>query len=522
MSTTEKNFDIVRFDEEKFNHNLTGYKLTGAHLQVDCRECHKDENIVSSEIRQKKNTFLGLQTNCASCHTDVHQNTLSTNCASCHTTEDFKPATLFDHAKTDFPLKGQHKTVDCASCHQVTIQNGQLFQQFAGRPFNSCTSCHTDEHDNRLGKNCKACHTEESFEILAGKPSFNHQQTDFPLLGKHKQVDCRQCHDLEKYDTPDNVFNDFKGKDIAACQTCHKDVHEGKFGTDCKQCHSETSFQKLVNLDQFQHDLTGFPLAGKHKQVDCRKCHETNLTDPLPHNACSDCHLDFHKGQFVQGAYKPDCKECHTVEGFAGSTYTLEQHNASKFPLTGAHLATPCFACHLKNDEWTFRNIGSACVDCHKDIHQGHLSADYYPQQACNNCHSPESWKEVSFDHDLTSFDLAGRHELISCTACHKPETLSVKQVIIPFTGLTANCVTCHENIHGNQFENNGVTDCTRCHGYDAWTPGIFDHSTARFVLDGAHTKVSCDRCHVPSTDEEGRGIILYRLEKLDCIDCHL
>ena len=34
-----RNFEIVRFDKEKFNHQLTGYKLTGAHLRQDCKAC---------------------------------------------------------------------------------------------------------------------------------------------------------------------------------------------------------------------------------------------------------------------------------------------------------------------------------------------------------------------------------------------------------------------------------------------------------------------------------------------------
>ncbi len=35
-----RKFDMVRFDEDKFNHNLTGYKLTGEHQIIDCRQCH--------------------------------------------------------------------------------------------------------------------------------------------------------------------------------------------------------------------------------------------------------------------------------------------------------------------------------------------------------------------------------------------------------------------------------------------------------------------------------------------------
>ena len=519
-----RNFEIIRFDEEHFNHQLTGYKLTGAHMEQDCRACHQPENIVSPEFRKNKDTYLGLSTDCKSCHQDVHQNTLGNNCASCHNTAVFKPAALFDHAKTEFPLRGQHRNVDCASCHQVVVQNDQLFQKFSGIAFNSCVDCHDDAHDSRLGNNCKACHTEESFQTFIGKSSFNHQQTDFPLLGKHKQVNCASCHQLDGQTNAANVFADHRGKDFHNCVACHEDVHDSKFGTDCKQCHTEESFFKIKNLDKFDHNRTEFPLLGKHAAVDCKQCHETRLTDPVAHTNCMDCHEDFHEGQFVSINTTPvDCKACHNVEGFQPSLFTIEKHNEGPFPLTGAHLATPCASCHLQEKEWTFRNIGSACIDCHQDIHKGFLSQQYYPDNACTSCHSTEAWTSVSFEHDDTGFALEGKHEVISCTACHQPEVEEVSTSHLAFTGLETNCVSCHENIHGSQFEAaGGGTDCRQCHGFEAWKPAMFDHNNARFKLDGAHINLSCNQCHFEEVGLDGVQRTNYRSGKLECVDCHL
>ena len=517
-----RGFEIVRFDTDKFNHQLTGYRLTGAHATQDCKACHKDENIESAELRKKKNTFLGLDTECVSCHKDVHQNSLGSSCSSCHNTEAFKPAALFEHSKTEFPLKGKHKTVDCKSCHQVTVANGELYQQFSGVPFNSCVDCHDDVHNNKFGLNCKQCHTEESFHVFVGKSSFDHSKTEFPLLGKHRSVDCASCHKLGANLAAENVFQDFRAKDFHNCTTCHQDVHESKFGTDCRQCHNEESFERIRNLDEFEHDLTGYPLEGKHVKVDCRKCHETKMTDPLPHNTCADCHDDFHKGQFVRDQYKPDCRECHSVDGFAGSSYTIEKHNESMFPLTGAHLATPCISCHYKNEEWSFKNIGSNCNDCHTDVHKGYLSEQYYPGKSCVTCHSPDAWADVTFDHLPTGFALKGKHQTVSCTACHKPDTIAAQQVMLPFSGLEQTCTSCHENIHGTQFEMAGVTDCTRCHAFEAWRPSQFDHNNARFVLDGAHKNVACNKCHIEEKDDGGKVMVQYRLENFACADCHL
>lgn len=517
-----RNFEIVRFDTDKFDHQLTGYKLTGAHLETDCKSCHIDDKIESVELKKKKFTYLGLKTECIACHKDVHQNTLGTNCASCHTTEVFKPATLFDHAKTEFPLKGKHKTVDCRSCHEVVVSNNELLQKFSGVPFNSCAECHNDVHDNKFGKNCKECHTEESFNVFVGKSTFNHNQTEFPLIGKHRTVNCTSCHQMGANVNAENVFQDYRGKNIQNCITCHQDVHNARFGTDCRQCHSEESFRKIRNLEKFEHDLTGYPLEGKHVEVDCRKCHETKLTDPLIHNRCTDCHDDFHKGQFVQINTQPDCRECHSVDGFKGSLYSIDKHNESSFPLTGAHLATPCIDCHFKNNEWSFKNIGQQCIDCHSDVHKGFLSDKYYPENACKQCHSTEGWTGVEFEHAATGFELHGKHQSISCTNCHRPDTIAQKEIVIPFSGQESSCMSCHENIHGDQFEMEGKTDCMRCHGFEAWSPSSFDHNTARFALDGAHNKVACNKCHIEEQSEDGNLTVLYHLNKLECMDCHL
>ena len=130
-------------------------------------------------------------------------------------------------------------------------------------------------------------------------------------------------------------------------------------------------------------------------------------------------------------------------------------------------------------------NIGHNCIDCHDDVHEGFISEKYYPQKTCNQCHSPEGWADVTFDHLQTSFVLQGAHQTAACISCHVPDTVSTSTIQIGFISLNAECTACHENIHDTQFEVDGKTDCLRCHDFKAWKPGIFDHNTARFVLEG-------------------------------------
>jgi len=515
-----RKFEMIRFDEKSFNHDWTGYKLTGTHKKTDCRDCHKPDNIQEAGRKNDKKTFQGLSQKCASCHTDVHQNTLSTDCARCHSTTAFAPAANFDHSKTNFALFGQHAQAACTDCHKKESRAGQPFQHFSGIAFSSCVSCHNDPHNQNLGADCKSCHTEQGWKQFAGKNRFDHSTTHFPLKGRHQQVDCRECHNLNL--GASRVFQDRLGVATTDCATCHADVHAGKFGNDCAECHSESGFRGRNAWENFNHNRTEFPLQGKHRGVDCRQCHTSgSMTDPLPHQNCASCHADFHEGQFVKNGASPDCSQCHTVEGFQASNFGFEQHEKTAFPLQGAHLATPCFACHLSDDgKWRFVQLGTRCVDCHTDVHQGQINAKYYPGQDCTRCHEPESWFANHFDHEQTAFPLRGAHGRLSCSVCHTRD--DDEDQFGKFSGLGSKCLTCHTNIHGEQFlDKNKETDCARCHGFENWSAANFNHDNTKFKLEGRHAEIDCAACHKPVAAADGASVVLYKIERFECIDCH-
>lgn len=436
-----KDFEIVRFDEDNFDHTLTGYNLEGAHADNKCADCHKKDFITDKDAKEKKNkTFFGLGQKCLDCHDDYHQSTLPENCLDCHNFDHYKPAEKFKHEQTDFALLGKHSEVACEKCHAVEQRKGEKFQVFAGIEFSNCTNCHEDAHENKFGQICNKCHTEESFHLIKGEDKFDHTKTNFALMGKHKNVECKTCH---------------KGK----------------------------------------------------------------LTDPLKHSLCTDCHIDYHKGQFVKNGKKPDCEECHNIDGFEVPQFTIAQHNKTAFPLKGAHEATPCISCHQKQKDWSFRNIGKNCVDCHDDIHKTFMSEKYYPKQSCDNCHKETKWSAVSFDHSKTKFDLQGAHKKQSCRDCHF-EAKSGGKFTQKFSSLSTNCTECHDDTHYKQFEKNGVTDCARCHGFNDWQAEKFDHNNAAFKLDGKHQNVACAKCH--KEVKEGSNIFTqYKIKDYRCEACH-
>ncbi len=518
-----RKFDMVRFDQDNFNHDLTGYELEGQHDVIDCKECHMPDNIQNSKIRKRQNTFLGLEQECLSCHDDYHQQTLATDCRSCHGLDSFEPAINFNHDDTEYSLNGEHANVDCIECHQKTTRNDLEFQEFTDIAFTDCKSCHDDPHNNKLPGDCKACHTETSFDLFSGQGKFNHNTTNFTLKGKHKVVDCFECH--KETDNPLLVFQDNKKVEETSCIECHTDTHEGKFGLDCAKCHNEKSFLSLNNMDFFDHSVTDYPLEGNHLEVDCKQCHTGRFTEAIDFSACNTCHTDYHQGEFQENGLSPDCVECHSLEkGFDYSLYTLEQHQTTSFPLEGAHFATPCYACHVSEDDdrWTFRNLGGDCVDCHLDIHKDYISESFYPDQNCTACHINESWTDLTFDHNLTDWALTGKHTEVDCRECHFIENADNKSVATQnFTNLGSECASCHEDKHDGSFAIDGVTDCKSCHVTSSWFPEYFDHNTTNFPLEGKHTEIECSSCHTSSI-ENGKTVILYKINKFRCIDCHL
>ncbi len=436
-----RKFQMIRIDTLRFNHRHTGYPLEGGHNKISCRSCHKALFITDPVLKKRKETFLGLEKRCASCHSDVHQPSLGVECQSCHKFESFRPAPLFKHNQTGFPLLGKHQTLRCQDCH----------------PSNGASAA--------------------------------------PKLK-------------------------FKGLSHASCSDCHKDVHDGKLGKDCGKCHDESGFASARKTGSFNHTLTGFALSGKHSGLTCKHCHKGKLTDPLPHSQCRSCHADYHQKEFDVDGGKPDCSECHTTDGFAVSSFGIEEHNRSRFPLTGAHEATPCNSCHLKSDRWTFRNIGTSCTDCHNSVHEPGLRPVQLQLPLCNQCHTTATWSTVSYDHQQTKFPLTGAHIAVPCRNCHFPVDPVRQTLDFSFRSLSTECRNCHEDPHNGQFDAGNGIHCEKCHQTAEWKISNFDHNSTAFPLEGAHARLKCSACH-PSVSGATRSFILYKTKKTQCADCH-
>ena len=466
----------IRFSESRtrFDHGRTAFPLTGAHMLVTCTACHTKGTA----------TYKVGSTTCASCHTDPHRQQFSASCASCHVTQSWKTSKV-DHSRTAFPLRGQHSSVQCVSCHTKPARRVKP-------KADTCAACHMDPHRGVFKQDCKSCHDESSFKN-AGPSGFDHSSTRFPLVDRHAGLACAACH-VPNASSPTPIASrgtptrsaapptrppanaDFSGL-RNECASCHTDVHRAELGTSCDTCHTARSFQ----VAGFKHARVRPFFDGQHAILRCAQCHtSTYATTPSPapprprppivavagrsgsqpallrvgfaktSDTCASCHMDVHLGQVGTR-----CETCHTVATprFAVGTF---QHSTTKFPLTGKHTTVACESCHTVATQsfpaghGTARRLagmGTTCATCHQDPHKDELGT------SCERCHSTETFSfsgkwYLHGNRQLSRTFFVGRH-VTACTACHKRgreaarATPTLAASVIPTT-----CTSCHTDVH--------------------------------------------------------------------------
>jgi hypothetical protein len=500
----DKHTQDIRQHENRF-------PLLGAHAALECVDCHKGEAV---------GQFAGLSTACVSCHmADFQQATnpshiqlnFPSTCQTCHGFDTWYDA-KFDHLKmTGFALTGSHANLECTACH--------IGGKFQGTPAD-CYSCHAKDFNGTnnpshvqagFSQQCQSCHNTTAW-IPA---NFDHSQTPFPLTGAHAAVACNLCH----------VNGQFAGTPTD-CYSCHTKDYNGTTSpnhvqtgmpTTCQICHNTTAWSPAA----FDHSKTAFPLTGAHTTVACSTCHTDNYAGTLPTN-CYGCHAtDYANTAIISGVpnhakagFSQDCTQCHTTTSWLNATFN---HNATAFPLTGAHISVACATCHTDNYAGT---LPTTCYGCHTKDYNGtanisgvpnHVTANF--PQDCTLCHTTSTWLNATFNHNNTSFPLTGAHTTVACSTCHTDNYAGT---------LPTGCYGCHTKDYNSTATLGGSvpnhvsagypTDCTVCHTTATWLNATFNHNNTPFPLTGAHVTVPCSQCHVGG---------VFAGTPTDCYSCH-
>jgi predicted CXXCH cytochrome family protein len=354
---------------------------------------------------------------------------------------------------------------------------------------------------------CNDCHTTKGWSPLRLDLKFKHEKTGFALEGQHAVVECKQCHASLKFTGAP--------KD---CKSCHQDVHNGTLGQNCERCHTFQSWQDVSRVTVV-HQSTRFPLLGRHQHVGCDNCHASQgesrfINMPLQ---CGVCHRQDYEAttnpNHQLAGFSLRCEICHSsaitgwqISGTGGLSGF--DHNRTRFPLTGAHLAAACSQCHVNNQ---FTGAPTDCFSCHQADFQrpanpNHVASNF--PHDCLTCHTINAWRPANFDHNRTQFPLTGAHLAVACDQCH---------VNNRFTGTPKDCFSCHQSdfqstANPNHVAANFSQICTSCHTTSAWKPATFDHNKTRFPLLGAHTRAACAQCHVNNR---------FAGTPMDCFSCH-
>jgi len=171
--------------------------------------------------------------------------------------------------------------------------------------------------------------------------------------------------------------------------------------------------------------------------------------------ACSDCHRDVHRGQFVREGVKEACEACHQTASWRDLRFN---HDDARFRLTGRHRQVACDRCHPKTDAGTpaeqtlFKPLPTDCQTCHRDAHYRQF-AQTGAGTACESCHNTEGWKIAAFDHNARSrFQLTGAHEKLRCEKCHPEVRLNRDIKTVLYRPIAPACSTCHRDVHKGIF----------------------------------------------------------------------
>ncbi|MEK6655877.1 MAG: hypothetical protein AABY58_00395 [Nitrospirota bacterium] len=381
-------------------------------------------------------------------------------------------------------LSNAHSDIEginnCTKCHQLG----------GGVPDSKCLDCHNKIreriekgkglHANAEGK-CFKCHTDHKgkhFSIVEiDKDKFEHEKTGYKLEGKHYDIKskCSKCHGT-------------KGSYLGLnqeCTSCHKNRHADQFGSKkCLECHDVKAWKPAI----YNHfEKPKFKLTGKHKDVECAKCHRDDKFKGTT-TVCSDCHKNEHKDQFLGRK----CDECHKSEGWKPSKYDHEKNK--KFKLTGKHKDILCAKCHRKG---LYQNIGAECIDCHKNLHK-----EQFADLKCTECHKTKEWKPSTYKHEKNlNFKLTGKHKDVKCALCHEKGK---------FRDRERACTSCHKDEHKKQF---AEKKCDECHKTEGWKPSTYKHEdNQKFKLTGKHKDVLCSKCHEKK---------VFRDLERTCASCH-
>ncbi len=371
-----------------FDHDPTGFPLTGTHRSVPCASCH---------INARFNT---TPKNCFGCHNGMTApgatsllgaHPLTTNyCEGCHQTTTWRDYRFIDHVQALGP---------CAACHNNKIAVGKTPQHPITNA--ACNTCHFNTVTFKGGILPPATPAVRSgaaatpggadppkspngqtapSQTSTGAPAASGAQTSVSMRNASGKPDhtgfvsgCARCHNGA-------AATGKPAKHIATaapCETCHKSartfagarVDHASLTGACASCHNGVTAEGRPR----QHVMTAAP---------CEACHRTTFWTPAtfrhtspafvnhgPAVGCESCHTgNAQTAAWKFPAFRPGCAGCHAQQ------YRPMAHVKFTRPVkvyyTVSELRDCTGACHTYADS-TMRTIVTRSFSRHRALGGG-------------------------------------------------------------------------------------------------------------------------------------------------------
>ena len=390
------------------------------------------------------------------------------------------------------------------------------------------------------------------------RSQFDHLTTGFELTGRHRDLQCEECH----------ASAVFKGTP-RECSTCHglgtrirataKSANHILSTEQCDSCHATVAWIPAVNFDHAQthgscstcHNnvqAQGKPPQHISTNLECDVCHSTISWSGAVFNhegisgGCAQCH----NGVTATGApanHIPTgaapCESCHSTTNFATFAGTAMNHSVVA--------GIPCVSCHEAGKSFAGVTVTTRpppphpatgdCSTCHSSTSTfgglSELPPNHIPtSQPCSQCHTNQA--------DFSIYTMSHAGITAGCANCHGAGLSFVNMAPPTLKEIPANhiptgsmpCESCHSTTNFTTFAGTAMNhpvvtgmSCSTCHEAGksfAGSPPVVTRPPAPHVATG-----ECSNCHFSTTTFTGalgipaNHIPLPAADAGNCALCH-
>jgi len=433
----------------QFDHNPTGFPLTGTHVFVPCESCH-----INARYKTTPRACFGCHNGMtAPGAASVLSHPVTTNyCEGCHQTTTWRDYRFIDHVQALGPCANCHnnkiaagKTPNhpitnaaCNTCHfnTVTFKGGILPANPPQAPAATATKSGTTTPAAAATAPTRAATAPAATAAsptatmatpaapaapaappaagLSNLPSTQPPSGAFNVATKPSHTGflsgCARCHNgiAATGKRSNHVITN------AACETCHKSTvtfagarmnHTGLVA-NCASCHTGAI-------------ATGKPARHITTNAPCETCHKSTVT--------------FAGVRMNHTGLIANCARCHTG---AIATGKPARHIATNAPCETCHKSTMTFA----GARVDHASLTGTCASCHNGTTaQGRPPRHVITTAPCDTCHRTRFWTPVTYRH--TSPAYVNHGPAVSCSSCHVGNTQTVAW---KFPAFKPNCAGCH------------------------------------------------------------------------------